>query len=158
MYQGTFAKKNRIRGLPAPPSGPPVLSFLVRSAEGLSSTHNWPFRWPLSPTPPQVIPKAMYVSRQLAGAVVWGGWSCTSAATRGQRALLRFFNSLEYLAKKNARAWPGWPAELAPLFPKGSGGAKPLLSQAQHVFFCFQGDWLRPVDEHQALRTCGAFM
>ena len=60
MYEGTFAKKNRVRGLPAPPGGPPVLGSLVWRAEGLPSTRNWPFRWPLSPTsPPQVIPKAM---------------------------------------------------------------------------------------------------
>jgi hypothetical protein len=40
--------------------GPPVLGSLVWSAEGLPSTRNWPFLWPLSPTsPPQVIPKAM---------------------------------------------------------------------------------------------------
>jgi hypothetical protein len=60
MYEGTFAKKNRVRGLPALPGGPPVLGSLVWRAEGLPSTRNWPFRWPLSPTsPPQVIPKAM---------------------------------------------------------------------------------------------------
>jgi hypothetical protein len=58
--KGLSPKKNRFRGLPAPPGGPPVLGSLVRSAEGLPSTRNWPFRWPLSPTsPPQVIPKAM---------------------------------------------------------------------------------------------------
>jgi hypothetical protein len=93
MYQGAFAKKNRIRGLPAAPSGPPVLSFLVRSAEGLSSTHNWPFRWPLSPTPPQVIPKAMYVSRQLAGAVVFWGVELHQrrhSRAAGASALLQF--------------------------------------------------------------------
>jgi hypothetical protein len=45
---------------PGPPGGPPVLGSLVRRAEGLPSTRNWPFRWPLPPTsPPQVIPKAM---------------------------------------------------------------------------------------------------
>jgi hypothetical protein len=64
MYEGTFAKKNRARGLPAPgpPGAPPVLGSLVWRAEGLPSTRNWPFRWPLSlsPTsPPQVAPKAM---------------------------------------------------------------------------------------------------
>jgi hypothetical protein len=57
MYEGTFAKKS---GPSRPPGGPPVLDSLVWSAEGLPSTSNWPFRWPLSPTsPPQVIPKAM---------------------------------------------------------------------------------------------------
>jgi hypothetical protein len=55
-----LSQKNRVRGLPAPPGAPPVLGSLVRSAEGLPSMRNWPFRWPLSPTsPPQVIPKAM---------------------------------------------------------------------------------------------------
>jgi hypothetical protein len=56
-----FRKKNRVCGLPPrPPGGPPVLGSLVWRAEGLPSTRNWPFRWPLSPTsPPQVIPTAM---------------------------------------------------------------------------------------------------
>jgi hypothetical protein len=36
------------RGLPAPPGGPPVLGSLAWRAEGLPSTRNWPFRWPLS--------------------------------------------------------------------------------------------------------------
>jgi hypothetical protein len=44
------------------------------------------------------------VSRQLAGAVGWGGWSCTSAATRGQRALLRSFDSTG--EEKRAVPWP----------------------------------------------------
>jgi hypothetical protein len=34
MYEGTFAKKNRVRGSPAPPGGPPVLGCLVWRAEG----------------------------------------------------------------------------------------------------------------------------
>jgi hypothetical protein len=44
---------------PRPPGAPPVLGSLVRrSADGLPSTRNWPFRWPLPPTsPPQVVPK-----------------------------------------------------------------------------------------------------
>ena len=55
-----FRKKKSGPRTPRPPGGPPVLGSLVRSAEGLPSTRNWPFRWPLSPTsPPQVIPKAM---------------------------------------------------------------------------------------------------
>jgi hypothetical protein len=42
--------------LPAPPAGaPPVLGPLVQSAEGLPSTRNWPFRWPL-PLPPTSSP------------------------------------------------------------------------------------------------------
>jgi hypothetical protein len=43
-----FRQKNRVRvrGLPAPPGGPPVLGSLVWRAEGLPSTRNWPFRWP----------------------------------------------------------------------------------------------------------------
>jgi hypothetical protein len=53
-------KKSGLR-TPRPPGGPPVLGSLVwRAEEGLPSTRNWPFRWPLPPTsPPQVIPKAM---------------------------------------------------------------------------------------------------
>jgi hypothetical protein len=36
MYQRAFAKKSgSVRGLSAPPGAPPVLGFLVRSAEGL---------------------------------------------------------------------------------------------------------------------------
>jgi hypothetical protein len=62
-----FRKKNRACGLPRPPAGaPPFLGFLVRIAEGLPSTHNWPFRGPLAATQQpaarprcQVIPKAM---------------------------------------------------------------------------------------------------
>jgi hypothetical protein len=57
------------------------------------------------------------------GSLVWrgggfGGWSCTSAATRGQRALLRFFISSTLVKRAVPRpsgaaallpkAWPGW--------------------------------------------------
>jgi hypothetical protein len=76
MYQGAFATtKNRARGLPAPPGAPPVLGSVVWSAEGLPSTRNWPFRWPLSATHAQPAPGDTQgnVSRQLAGAVVLGG-------------------------------------------------------------------------------------
>jgi hypothetical protein len=71
----------------------------------LPSTRNWPFRLPASGGPCQLPPAHQpapgdtqgNATRQLAGVVVvvWGGggWSCTSAATRGQRALLRFYNS-----------------------------------------------------------------
>jgi hypothetical protein len=60
MYQGAFAKKSGPR-TPRPPGGRPALGFFVRNAEGLPSTRNWPFRWPLPLTsrPPQVIPKAI---------------------------------------------------------------------------------------------------
>jgi hypothetical protein len=65
-------------------------------------------------------------SRQLAGAVVLGGGvSCTSAATRGQRALLRFFNSSGEEKRAVPRPSGGPPeglagmAELRPLFPGG---------------------------------------
>jgi hypothetical protein len=78
------------------------------------------------------------VSRQLAGAVVWGGWrSCTSATTRGQRALLRSFSSIRLTKKKTrgaqaVRAWPGkglaGVAELRRLFPGGQE------EQAKHAF------------------------
>jgi hypothetical protein len=55
-----FRKKKSGPRTPRPPGGPPVLGSLVWRAEGLPSTRNWPFRWPLSPTsPPQMIPKAM---------------------------------------------------------------------------------------------------
>jgi hypothetical protein len=56
-----FRKKKSDPRTPRPPGGPPVMGSLVRRAEGLPSTRNWPFRWlPLPPTsPPQVIPKAM---------------------------------------------------------------------------------------------------
>jgi hypothetical protein len=55
-----FRKKKSGPRTPRPPGGPPVLGALVWRAEGLPSTRNWPFRWPLPPTsPPQVIPKAM---------------------------------------------------------------------------------------------------
>jgi hypothetical protein len=58
--KGLSQKKHGSADSP-PPRWPPVLGFLVRSAEGrLPSTHNWPFRWSLPPTsPPQVIPMAM---------------------------------------------------------------------------------------------------
>jgi hypothetical protein len=45
-------EKNRVRGPPAPPGGPPFLGMLARSAEGLPSTRNWSFRWPLPLTSP----------------------------------------------------------------------------------------------------------
>jgi hypothetical protein len=58
-----FRKNKSGPRTPRPPPVAPrswVLGSLVRRAEGLPSTRNWPFRWPLSPTsPPQVIPKAM---------------------------------------------------------------------------------------------------
>jgi hypothetical protein len=79
------------------------------------------------------------VSRQLglAGAVVLGVgvWSCTSAATRGQRALLRFFISSALVKRavpgpsRAAREGLAGMAELAPLFPGGAGGgAKHVLA------------------------------
>jgi hypothetical protein len=66
----------------------------------------------------------------------FGGWSCTSATTRGQWALLRFFNSSDLV--KRAVPRPSAPgaeglagmAELRPLFPGGAGGGKPLLLRA----------------------------
>jgi hypothetical protein len=58
--KGLSQKKTGSTDSPPPPVPPPVLGSLVRSAEGLPSTRNWPFRWHLSPTsPPQVISKAM---------------------------------------------------------------------------------------------------
>jgi hypothetical protein len=59
VSMGFRSKKSGPR-VPRPPGATPVLGSLVRSAEGLPSTRNWPFRWPLPPTsPPQVISKAM---------------------------------------------------------------------------------------------------
>jgi hypothetical protein len=113
MYQGTFAKKKSGPRTPRPPGGPPALGSLVWSAEGLPSTRKWPFQWPLPPTSqPAPGDTQGNVSRQLAGAVVLGGWSCTSAATRGQRALLRFFNSSGLVKQRavprpSGPAWPG---------------------------------------------------
>ena len=81
------------------------------------------------------------VSRQLAGAVVLGGWSCTSAATRGQRALLRFFipSGLVKRAvpRPSAAAAEGLAgmAELRVLVPGGAGGGKPLLLRASFLVF-----------------------
>jgi hypothetical protein len=55
-----FRKKKSGPRTPRPPGGSPVLGSLVWRAEGLPSTRNWPFWWPLPPTsPPQVISKAM---------------------------------------------------------------------------------------------------
>jgi hypothetical protein len=103
QVQGRGFRKNKTGSAdpPPPPGGPPVLGSLVWSAEGLPSTRNLPFRWPLPPTsPPQVIPKQGNVSRTswpgrwVGGGWVGGGWwSCTSTATRGKRAPLRFFDS-----------------------------------------------------------------
>jgi hypothetical protein len=50
--EGAFAKKK------IGPADSPVLGPLVRRAEGLPSTRNWPFRWPLSPTSPPQQPAA----------------------------------------------------------------------------------------------------
>jgi hypothetical protein len=98
--KGLARKQIRVRGLSGLPAPlrcpPPVLGSLVGGADGLPRTRNWTFRWPLPPaSSPQVIDTQGNVSRQAAGqgGGFGGGWSCTSAATRGQRALLRFFNS-----------------------------------------------------------------
>jgi hypothetical protein len=135
MHQGAFAKNNSGPRTPRPPGAPPVLDFLVRSVEGLPSTRNWPFRWPLSPVTHQPAPGDTQgnVSRQppAGRGGGFGGWSCTSAggATRGQRALLRFFNSSgeekRAVPRPSRPGWPGRPgrgmAELRPLFPGGGG-------------------------------------
>ena len=82
------------------------------------------------------------VSRQLAGAVVLGGWSCTSATTRGQRALLRFFNSSGLVKRAVPRPSGTVPeaglagmAELRVLVPGRAGGGKPLLLHASFLVF-----------------------
>jgi hypothetical protein len=98
----------------------------------------------VAPVTPQPAPGDTQgnVSRQLAGAVVLGGWSCTSAATRGQRALLRSFNSSGLVKRAVPRPWGTAPeglagmAELRRLFPGGgAGGAKPLLLHAPFLGF-----------------------
>jgi hypothetical protein len=145
MYQGTFAKKNRVRGLPAPlPGGPPALGSLVWSAEGLPSTRNWPFRWPLSPTsPPQVIRDTQgNVSRQLAGAVVLGGGAAPAPPLVGSGRSCSCAPSIR-VPKKIARcpglralypeAWPGSWLSYARWSRGGAGGTKPLLLYASFL-------------------------
>jgi hypothetical protein len=63
--EGLSQKTKRHADSPPLRCGPPVLGlgFLVRSAEGLPSTRNWPCGPSVAPlppaSPPQVIPKAM---------------------------------------------------------------------------------------------------
>jgi hypothetical protein len=83
MYQGTFAKKKSGPRTPHPPGGPPVLGSLVWRAEGLPSTRNWSFRWPLSPPSPPPGDTQGNVSRQLAGAVVLGGGAAPAPPLAG---------------------------------------------------------------------------
>jgi hypothetical protein len=78
-----FRKKKSGPRTPRPPGGPPVLGPLVWRAEGLPSTHNWPFRWPLSPTSPAPGDTQGNVSRQLAGAVVLGGGAAPAPPLAG---------------------------------------------------------------------------
>jgi hypothetical protein len=101
---GAFAKQNWLRGLPAPPV-PPCPGFRRgRSAEGLTSTRTWPFRWALTPTsPPQVIPKPMRAC-QLAGAVILGAELRQRPHAHAARGALLPFECL----RKNARC-PGPP-------------------------------------------------
>jgi hypothetical protein len=129
---------------PRPPGGPPVLGFLVRRAEGLPSTRNWPSRWPLSPTSPLHAPGDTQgnVSRQLAGAQLHP--VAGSAATRGQRALLRSFISSGLVKRAVPRPSGAAPeglagmAELRPLFRGGGRRRKAVASS--RVFFCFPND------------------
>jgi hypothetical protein len=99
-YVSRDFRKNKSGPRTPPPRCPPgagvqgSLGCGWSAVGGLPSTRNWSFRWPLSVThQPAPGDTQGNVSRQLAEAVVWGGWSCTSAATHGQRALLRFFIS-----------------------------------------------------------------
>jgi hypothetical protein len=91
MYQGAFAKKNGSADSPPPWWRPPVLGFLVRSAEGLPSTRNWPSRWPLLPATHQPAPGDTQgnVSRQLAGAVVLGGGAAPAPPLAAEGASVR---------------------------------------------------------------------
>jgi hypothetical protein len=109
-----------------PPRCPPGPGFLsVERGGGLPSTRNWPFRWPLSPTsPPQVVRDTQGNEPPADRGGGFGGWSCTSAATRGQRALLRFFNSSGLVKREVPGPLGAAPeglagmAELRPLFPE----------------------------------------
>jgi hypothetical protein len=92
------------------PGAPPVLGFLVRSAEGLPSTRNWPFRWSLPPATHQPAPGDTQgnASRQLAGAVVLGGGAAPAPplAAAGASVLL----PLECLGKtRGVQAFGGCP-------------------------------------------------
>jgi hypothetical protein len=79
-----FRKKKSGPRTPHPPGGPPVLGFLVWRAEGLPSTRNWPFRWPLSVThQPAPGDTQGNVRRQLAGAVVLGGGAAPAPPLAG---------------------------------------------------------------------------
>jgi hypothetical protein len=82
-----FRKKKLVRGPPAPPvpwASPGFLS--AERGEGLPSTRNWPFRWPLLPptSPPHVVPFLEgNMSRQLTGAVVLGGGAAPAPPLAG---------------------------------------------------------------------------
>jgi hypothetical protein len=102
----------------------------VRSAEGLLSTRNC--NWLALPVAPATHQPVLgdtqgNVSRQLAGRWFWGVEMCTSAATRGQRALLRFFNYSGEEKRAVPRPWGAAPEglagmpELRPLFPVHRG-------------------------------------
>jgi hypothetical protein len=82
------------------------------------------------------------VSRQLAGAVVLGGWSCTSAATRGERALLRFFNSSGLVKRAVPR-----PSGAA---PEGLAGMPELRAWAVGSFNLISGVYGRQIKHRSA--------
>jgi hypothetical protein len=143
-YQGAFAKKIGSADSPPPPPvprwapGPRSLSAgrgraaaAGCLARAIGPCHP-PARSRWYPT------KQGNVSRQLAGAVVLGGGAAPAptATPRGQRALLRFFNStgvLKRAAPRPSAAVAGGLAgrggsALRRLFPGGPGGG------AKHVF------------------------
>jgi hypothetical protein len=112
--KGLSQKTNRVRG-PRPPRWPPGPGFL--SAERGRAAQHAQLALPVAPVTHQPAPGDTQgnLSRQLAGAVVLGGWSCTSAATHRQRALLRPFISSGLvnarcpgLRELPPKAWLGW--------------------------------------------------
>jgi hypothetical protein len=128
----------------APPPGPGPLG--AWGAEGLPSTRNWPFRWPLPPTsPPQVIPKAQgNVSRQLDGAVVGGGGVELHQRRHSRAAGASVLLPFDWLRKPRGRCpgragLPQKPegltgmAGIRRVFPGGPAKAKPLLHRASFL-------------------------
>jgi hypothetical protein len=125
VSMGFRTQKNGPADSPPPPvaGAPPVLGSLVRSAEGLPSTRNWPFRWPLPPTSrPAPGDTQGNVSRQLAGAVVLGGGAAPAPPLAGSA---RSCASSIRVPKKNARC-PARPSGAAPEGLAGMAELRPL--------------------------------
>jgi hypothetical protein len=127
MYQGAFAKKNRVRGLPPPPPrGHPVQGYVHSAERGRAAGG------PRPPTNPPQVDTQGNASRQLAGAVVLGSGAAPAPPLAGSGRSCTSCSSSIRVPKKNARcpgrAWGAAPeglagmAELRPLFPGGGGG------------------------------------